>query len=184
MKSFLTILSLLLALFAQTAGAQEPRFAPGHTFQMRVTGVPQEETMQVSSAYTISSEGTVKLPHIAEISAAGLTPTELQRRIQRAYVDAEIYTHPTVTINVNSQAQIEQVVTVGGEVRQPGDFPFRPGINLYSAIMKAGGPTEFAEMKKVKLIRGKSERVIDLRKVTQENNPDLQAGDQIVVPQG
>ena len=37
-------------------------------------------------------------------------------------------------------------------------------------------------MKKVKLLRGKSEKEYDLRKVTPANNPELQAGDQVIVP--
>jgi polysaccharide export outer membrane protein len=144
--------------------------------------VPGVDAAQISQSYTISNGGTIKLPYLSEISCNGLTPTELQRKIEAAFKSAEIFTHPTVNIITNAAGTSDMVITVGGEVRSPGDVPYRPGINLYSAISRCGGPTEYGEMRKVKLMRGKTEKVIDLRKVTSENNPELQAGDQIVVP--
>jgi len=186
MKLIHCIVAVCLALAGFVKAQAEVRLAAGQSFALRLAGVPSEETLSVSATYTISSGGKVKLPYLsAEVDAAGLSPTELQRKIENAYKTAEIYTHPTITVMVNTQMAVEAVITVGGEVRQPNDVPFRPGINLYSAIMRCGGPTEFADMKRVKLIRngGKVEKIYDLRKVTPENNPDLQAGDQIAVPQ-
>lgn len=185
MKSLRYLILLVLCLGTMFGRAQEPRFAPGQSFTLRISGVPQDDLVQVSGNYTISSGGTIKLPYLTgEIAANGLTPTELQRKIEAAYKTGEIYIHPTINISTGPQQSAEMVVTVGGEVRQPGDVPFRPGINLYSAISSRGGPTEYGEMKKVKLIRGKNERIYDLRKVTAENNPELMAGDQVVVPGG
>jgi protein involved in polysaccharide export with SLBB domain len=186
MKTIQLLLLCLLALVGfgtNTAQAQEPRFAGGQTFMLRISGVPGVDLQQVSGSYTISSGGTIRLPYLnGEISATGLTPTELQRKIEAAYKSGEIYTHPTINIITNNAMTTEMLVTVGGEVRQPGDVPFRPGINLYSAITKCGGPTEYGDMKRVKLLRGKSEKVYDLRKIGNDNNPELLAGDQVVVP--
>ncbi len=183
-----TIQLLLLCLctllgLSTTASAQEPRFAAGQTFSLRISGVPASDLAQVSGSYTISSGGTIRLPYLkGEISAVGVTPSELQRKIEAAYRTGEIYTHPNVNIITSNNVSTEMLITVGGEVRQPGDVAYRPGINLYSAISKCGGPTEYGEMKKVKLIRNKTEKVYDLRKINNDNNPELQAGDQIVVP--
>jgi polysaccharide biosynthesis/export protein VpsN len=185
MKTIQLLLLCLLALLGlgTNANAQEPRFTPGQTFNLRIAGVPLSDLQQVSGTYTISSSGTIKLTYLnGEISANGLTPTELQRKIEALYKSNEIYTHPTVNISTNNNFTTEMLVTVGGEVRQPGDIPFRPGINLYSAISKCGGPTEYGDMKRVKLMRGKTEKIIDLRKVGNDNNPELIAGDQIIVP--
>ena len=186
MKSLRYLILLVLCLGTLFGRAQEPRFAPGQAFTLRISGVPIEDLQQVSGSYTISSGGTIKLPYLTgEISANGLTPTELQRKIESAYKSGEIYVHPTINISTTGGPQtIDMLVTVGGEVRNPGEVPFRPGINLYSAISSRGGPTEYAEMKKVKLIRNKTEKIYDLRKVTTENNPELMAGDQVVVPGG
>ena len=169
--------------FSSTAKAQEPRFTAGQTFNLRIAGVPLADLQQVSGTYTISSNGVIRLPYLPnDITAVGLSPSELQRKLEAAYKTGEIYTHPTINITTNATMTSDMVITVGGEVRQPGDVPYRPGVNLYSAISKCGGPTEYGDMKRVKLLRGKTERVIDLRKVGKDNNPELEAGDQIVVP--
>jgi polysaccharide export outer membrane protein len=186
MKSLVRILFFaILALAGFNVHAQqEPILIAGQSVQLKLMGVPNDETMHVSGPYTISSQGMLKLPYITEISASGLTPTALQKKIEITYKAQEIYTHPTVTIQTTTDFMAQSVITVGGEVRAPTEIPFRPGINLYAAISRAGGPTEFANMKKVKLLRGKSESVYDLRKVGSENNPELKAGDQIIIPPG
>ncbi len=136
----------------------------------------------MNGTFTISDAGKLKLPFLKnELTAAGLTPTALQKLITQAYIEGEIYSHPSIMINVGPLMD-QQVITVGGEVKQPGEVSYRPGINLYSAITKAGGSTDFGDVRRIKLIRGKIERIIDLRKITAENNIPLEAGDQIVVP--
>jgi protein involved in polysaccharide export with SLBB domain len=185
MKTIQVLLLFILAVLGlnTTAQAQEPRFTAGQTFNLRIAGVPLADLQQVSGTYTISSNGVIRLPYLPnDITAVGLSPSELQRKLESAYKAGEIYTHPTINITTNATMTSDMVITVGGEVRQPGDVPYRPGVNLYSAISKCGGPTEYGDMKRVKLLRGKTEKVIDLRKVGKDNNPELEAGDQIVVP--
>ena len=183
MKTILKLTLLLTALLLTGwSPAQESRLAAGNTFVLRISGVPAEDIAQVGGNYTISSAGTVKLPYLdREIAASGLTATELQNKIAALYKSADIYTGPNVVVSTGT-AGLEMIITVGGEVRNPADVPFRPGLNLFGAINRAGGPTEYGNMKKVKLIRGNSEKVYDLKKVTSSNNPELQAGDQVIVP--
>lgn len=183
LRFFILLVILLGSPFVQ---AQESRLAAGQVFVLRLAGVPAFDQTNVSGNYTVSSGGTVKLPYLgSEVPAVGLTPTEFAKKIESAYKSAEIYIHPTVTITApDTGATISNVITVGGEVRTPGDVPFRPGMNLYAAITRCGGPTEYANMKKVKLMRGKTEKIYDLRKITNDNNPELQAFDQVIVPGG
>jgi len=150
---------------------------------------PAEDTATVSSTYTVSGQGTIKLPMLAaEIRAAGLTTTDLARRIEAAYRAADIYRNPTINCNIDINQQdngAAHIVAVGGEVRSPrGTVPLRDGMRLYQAIMQCGGPSEFADMKKVKLIRGTREFRVDMRKLQTDgsNNPVLQDGDTIHIP--
>ena len=150
--------------------------------------VPAEDAPNVSSTYNVSGSGTVKLPYLdREISASGLTTTELARRIEQAYRAAEIYTNPTVNCTTtNPQNHIPHIITVGGEVKSGGrEVPVRDGMRLYNAIMAAGGFTEFAAVKRVKVIRGTREFVFDMRKLDPggKNNPILMDGDTVHVPQ-
>jgi hypothetical protein len=57
-------------------------------------------------------------------------------------------------------------------------------MRLYAAIMAAGGFTEFADVRRVKIIRGTRSIVIDMRKLDPagSNNPILLDGDTIHVP--
>jgi polysaccharide export outer membrane protein len=59
-----------------------------------------------------------------------------------------------------------------------------PGMTVHDAMTAAGGPTDFADLKKVKFTRNGVTRVIDLRKA---DNPDAaipaEAGDKLHIPQ-
>ena len=50
-----------------------------------------------------------------------------------------------------SFAQLKVVVHIWGEVRSPGEYTVPAGTNILELISKAGGPTEYANMGKVKL---------------------------------
>jgi polysaccharide export outer membrane protein len=163
---------------------KEPKLIPGATISVRLAGVPADEAVQVTGMYLISSNGILRLPHLdAELQAAGLEPSQLQTKIITAYKTAGIYTNPSITV-LSGPNENPSVITVGGEVRTPRSVHFRPGINLYGAITDAGGANEYSDLSKVRLLRAGKERVLDLRKITPENNIELQAGDQIVVPGG
>ncbi|RME52612.1 MAG: hypothetical protein D6795_06525 [Deltaproteobacteria bacterium] len=79
-----------------------------------------------------------------------------------------------------------------GEVKNPGAFKVVKGFTVLSAIVQAGGFTEFASPNKTKLIRGsgkeKIERTLKLKRLwnngDQRDNIELQPGDIIIVPQG
>jgi protein involved in polysaccharide export with SLBB domain len=122
-----------------------------------------------------------------EIQAAGLSTTELARRIEAAYRAAEIYTNPTINVVINDPSKAApHVVTVGGEVKGGGaQVPLRENMRLFTAIMSAGGFTEFADVKHVKVIRNNNQKIYDMRKIDAggANNPFLMDGDTIVVPQ-
>lgn len=76
----------------------------------------------------------------------------------------------------------KQEVTVGGQVRLPGQVPFTEGMTIHAAIEGAGGSTEFGSLKRVTVFRGGEAMRYDLtddasRKIR------LSPGDTIEVPQ-
>ena len=188
MKTLLTLILALSLLCAGKSSAQTlTALKAGDPVQIELK-VPAQDAANVSVKTNISSAGTIRISYIdREISAAGLTTTELARRIEQAYKAAEIYTSPSVVVNTpGPDDQAPHIVTVGGEVKSGGrDIPLRNNMRLYNAIMSAGGFTEFADMRKVKLIRGNQQFVYDMRKVDAggSNNPILKDGDTIHVPQ-
>ncbi|MEI6534385.1 MAG: polysaccharide biosynthesis/export family protein [Verrucomicrobiaceae bacterium] len=177
------LLSLAFGSSPSLAQNTEQLLRPGDIVVVKLSGVPTEEMTVVSNTYDIGDSGTINLPYIGEVRAAGVRPSQLQKNIESAYKSAEIFTHPTIQVTPSRDANNTQVIYVSGEVKQPRAVPITPGMTVHDAITSAGGPTDFAKMKGVKLTRSSVTRILDLRK---SDNPDAQIpaqpGDKIHVP--
>lgn len=184
LKHGLPVLFWSLALCSSMAQqGTEAVLRGGDSIILKLSGVPPEEISVVSNSYDISDNGSINLPYIGEVKAAGLRPSALQKAIETAYKVAEIFTHPTVQVTPNREAAT-QVIYVSGEVRAPGRIALTPGMTIHDAITSAGGPTEFAGMKKVKFTRGGQTQELDLRRADgAEAATRAQPGDRIHVPQ-
>jgi protein involved in polysaccharide export with SLBB domain len=152
------------------------RFHPGDTVTVDYSGTiqPIPESVQ-----TVTEDGTITLPYIGTVRAVGLTSGELQKEIQDLYVP-KYYVRLTVT--VSSQ---QRVFYVGGEVKQPGRQLYVGQTTVTKAIQAAGDFTDFANQKKVWLIRSNGERIkVNCVKALQDPSldPPVYPGDQIQVP--
>jgi polysaccharide biosynthesis/export protein VpsN len=154
----------------------------GDPIDLKIGGVPQDEQIQVNNTYVIDSDGAVSLPYINKVKAAGLAPSQLAREIENAYRANKIYTNPNVTIIMQAMARF---VNIGGAVRQPSRVPFTEDMTLLTAISAAGGFNDFADQKRVRLLRGKEVKVLDVRQFRKNPSKDLalQPGDRVEVPQ-
>lgn len=172
----------MLVLHAAPVFAADVVFRVGDSLELRIGGVPAEETQLITGVYTVDGEGFVNLPHIGNVRAAGLSQAQLQRSIEAAYRGGEIYTNPSITITVPTVARF---VNVSGDVRQPRRVEYTTDLTVLGAISAAGGFTEYADQRKVRLLRGGQVRMIDVKAV--RTNPALDIallpGDQIEVPQ-
>ena len=176
---FGTIASLLLAV----PGFADTQIKAGRAITMYISGVPAAEKSVVDGTYPVSDSGTINLPHIGPVRAAGLQADQLSTVIQNAYKSRKIYTNPTVQILTSSQDTLdEQVVHVGGLVGSPGPVKFTQGLTLYQAVQAAKGATPFGSMYRVKLYRGKNMTEYDLTK-GQSMSVQLVPNDTIEVPQ-
>ena len=179
--AFVAFIALLLSLQARAQTGAVLKAGDPVTIELKV---PAEDAANVTSAYTVSETGTLKMPYLEkEIMANGLSVSQLARRIEASYKAAGIYSAPTVNV-VLKQEGFPHSVTVGGEVRNSGAVPLRDNMQLFTAITTAGGFTEFADKRKVKLIRAKKATLYDLRDIKADgsNNPVLKDGDLIHVP--
>jgi len=162
--------------------AADAAFRTGDTIELRIGGVPAEETQLVTGAYTVDGEGFINLPHVGKVRAAGLGQAALQRAVEAAYRNGQIYTNPTITVTVPTTLRF---VNVSGDVRQPRRVEYTSDLTVLGAISAAGGFTDFADQRKVRLIRGGRAQLIDIKAV--RANPALDIillpGDQIEVPQ-
>jgi polysaccharide export outer membrane protein len=156
------------ALFAQNA--QPPTVPPVDTAAPRDTitrsvGVLRPgdalkiavwREKELSGEYLIDARGLVQIPGLGDIVVAGLTPMEVKERlseqlVRRGIVSPEISVQPLIRVSVL------------GEVRSPGLLSVEPGTNLIHLITLAGGPTERANMKAVRVIRAGRPYEVDLQ---------------------
>lgn len=93
---------------------------------------------------------------------------------------------PKETVGVQKGARI---VYVMGEVFKPGAFEMQDGTSFLDVLANAGGPTRFADTKRVRILRGDgSAEPFDLALYTENGGrgikiPELQPGDSIFVPE-
>jgi polysaccharide export outer membrane protein len=176
------LLAGIVLLAPQLSVAADVAFRVGDTMELRIGGVPSEETQLITGTYTVDGEGFINLPHVGKVRAAGLSQAELQRAVESAYRGGEIYTNPTITITVPNVARF---VNVSGDVRQPRRVEYTTDLTVLGAISAAGGFTDYADQRKVRLLRGREVRMIDVKAV--RANPELDIvllpGDRIEVPQ-
>ena len=178
-----SILLYFLLFFASTAIVSgQATLRVGDPVDLKISGVPTDEQAQVNNTYTVDANGTVNLPYINKIRAEGLTPAQLAGTIEAAYRSGRIYTNPTITITMQLSARL---VNVGGSVRNPTRIPFTEDMTLLTAINAAGGFNDFADQKRVRLLRGNEVKIYDVRQFRRDPSRDvrLQPGDRIEVPQ-
>ncbi|HRJ70613.1 MAG TPA: polysaccharide biosynthesis/export family protein [Terrimicrobiaceae bacterium] len=181
MKSLLPLCVLALLAFSRL-GAQDAVLRPGDQIEIRLGGVPGDEISQVSGQYQVDGQGFVNLPHIGKIKAAGVTQADLQNAIEGSYRSQQIYTNPTITVNIPAAARF---VNVGGDVRTPRRVEFTPDLTILSAINAAGGFTDYADQKKVRLLRDGEVMTVNVTEIRRDPSKDvrLKPGDSIEVPQ-
>jgi polysaccharide export outer membrane protein len=103
----------------------------------------------------IDENGEISLPLIDRVKVAGLTASELAERIQASYVP-RYYVRCNATVLATTR-----FFYVGGEVRAPGRYGWSEDVTLLKAINTSGGFTDYANRKKVEVIRGKQRIVVD-----------------------
>jgi protein involved in polysaccharide export with SLBB domain len=178
----LLVLAAALVWIPSHASASDAPFRVGDTIELRIGGVPAEETQLVTGSYTVDGEGFINLPHVGKVRAAGLGQAALQRAVEAAYRGGQIYTNPTITVTVPTTLRF---VNVSGDVRQPRRVEYTSDLTVLGAISAAGGFTDYADQRKVRLMRGGRVQIVDIKAV--RSNPSLDIillpGDQIEVPQ-
>jgi polysaccharide export outer membrane protein len=114
------------------------RLGPGGTDLPVVSGAP---TFQ--QGMRVSGSGHVNIPTLGLVSAAGLTPTELEAELARRLLAGGILRAPQVSVLVVEYRS--RVVAVIGSVERPGVYPLtRAGTTLADLVWAAGGPNREA----------------------------------------
>jgi protein involved in polysaccharide export with SLBB domain len=105
---------------------------PGEKIKVTVYG---EEGL--TGDYDINPSGYIFMPLIGGIRAAGRSQSELGRDVANRYTRGGFLQDPHVTVAV---VQFHPFYVLG-ETATPGEYPFRSGLNVHSAVAMAGGFT-------------------------------------------
>ena len=111
--------------------ASEPTLQAGEKIKVTVFGEDR-----LTGEYEIDPAGFVSLPLAGTIKAAGLSKAELERALAKKF-SGEYLRNPKVTVDRSAFRPFY----IMGEVAKPGEYPFKSGLNVMSAIALAGGAT-------------------------------------------
>lgn len=135
-----------------------------------------------SGLVTVRPDGKITLPLIGDIQAAGLTPDKLDAEVTAAL--SKYINNPDVIVSVQAVRSKRYYVT--GEVNRPGAYPLVTPVTVLEALTLAGGFRDFANKKKITILRGNQRFKFNYNDVIKGKNLSqnivLQHGDYIIVP--
>lgn len=127
------------------AGDRPSLIGPLDTIQVDVFNVAD-----LSREVQVDAGGRIAMPLIGTIDASGRTAQELAQSIESA-LRGRYVRNPDVTVNIRSS--VSQVVTMEGQVVEPGLYPVTNQMTLLRAIASAKGLSEFAKQDEVVILR-------------------------------
>jgi len=172
-KAFFIMGALLLScsLFGQEQRGGLSDYALGVGDKIRITVYGEED---LSMEVTLSDAGTFSYPFLGEIRVLDRSIGGLSDLITEGLLDGYLIS-PNVAITVVEYRPFY----IYGEVKEPGGYPFQPGLTLQRAIALAGGFTERASSSKFYLLSEGAQDESEKRKV--ELTSALSPGDTITI---
>jgi protein involved in polysaccharide export with SLBB domain len=116
---------------AATAATAAPKFQGGEKIRITVYNEPS-----LSGDYDIDQNGVISLPLAGTTKATGLTQAQFEQELAKKF-RSEYLKNPRVTVSIIQYRPIYIV----GEVEKQGEYPFKPGLNVLTAMASAGGGT-------------------------------------------
>ena len=170
-----TILVTLTALVPLAACSNLPtlpekpspyRLGAGDELEIKVLGADE-----LTGAYSVQDDGTIKMLLIGEVPASNLTPGQLENAIDQKLVAGQYLKQPQVSIVILQY----RPYYIMGEVPGQGPYPYVSGMKVLTAAAVAGGYTTKADQNYVIITRnGKDYRA--------DPTTPIQPGDIIHVP--
>jgi len=155
----------------------------------------------------VQDSGEIQAPHIGLVRAAGRTCRDLALLIRRE-LEKSYYNKATVIIAIDVIPRVtasgssmgpggvlrgQEYFTVFGQVLRQGKYelPFDEDVSISQALLRAGGPAQFANLSKVRLIRktpqGNKTVLVDVEQImtrgTLENDIIIRSNDVLIIPE-
>lgn len=161
------------AHLAPIASEQAVRYqlGPGDDIRIAVFGFDA-----LSNSYVVSDAGTISMPLLSTVEVDGLTTADLEATITGLMRAKHLAPNPSVSV----QVQKYRPFFILGEVQNPGQYPYVPGMSVLTAVSIAGGFTFRAETKHASITRSIGQQVTRGKAVKQTL---VLPGDTVEVPE-
>ena len=152
------------------------KIGPEDVVEIRVWKEPE-----LSGEAVVRPDGKISLSLIGDLEISGLTPLEVQAKVTEEL--GKVMNNPVVTVRMRAIRSSKYYIT--GNVGRTGMFPLVVPTTVLEALTLAGGLSEWANKKKIVILRGKERMFFNYNEVIKgkklEQNIQLQNGDFIVV---
>jgi polysaccharide export outer membrane protein len=144
---------------------------------------------ELSGDATVRPDGTISLPLVGDLRAAGRTPGQVRADLAQrmaTFIKEESATLTVAVATINSYRFV-----VSGNVEKPGAFSANHYVTIVEALALAGGPNRFANADATVIIRNDPTRGVRripvdypaiLTGTRPEQNLPLVSGDTVYVP--
>jgi polysaccharide export outer membrane protein len=162
-----------------TPGNSAYKIGPLDVLDISVFKVPE-----LSHTVQVSGVGTINLPLVGELPAAGKTARDIERDLT-AKLGAKYLQSPQVTVYIKEYNS--QRVTIEGAIKKPGVYPMRGKTTLLQLVATAEGFNEVSDLSEIVVFRRvgskRSAAKFDVSEIRagRVDDPALQEGDVIVV---
>jgi protein involved in polysaccharide export with SLBB domain len=176
-----------VSIRSKEQGETERQIVKGDQLSFRIL-----EDEEPARRLTVSESGQIRVPYLGGVTALNKTPRALALEIKRA-LEKNLYKNATVILSLEKRSgRTGGRIYLTGEIAKPGALDLRGSeeLTVSRAILLAGGFSEFANKRKVRLIHkaGDTETtvIIDIIEILEKGRVDLdkpvEAGDVIIVP--
>ena len=147
---------------------------------------------ELGAKVQVRPDGRITTPLIADLPAAGKTPSQLSDDIKARL--SKYVADPLVSVMVeNFSGTFSQQVRIVGATEKPASLPYRANMTLLDAMIAVGGLSQYAAGDRAKLVRfdkatGKQkEYPLQISKLLKRGdvsaNVRLEPGDVIIIPE-
>jgi polysaccharide export outer membrane protein len=162
-RPVLAIALLVGAALAVTACARNDKLPPATAGDVReapayrigpgdVVNIFVWRNPELTTTVPVRPDGRISVPLLEDLVAAGKTPSELGREMEKEL--GVFIQNPLVTVIVtNFVGMFEQQVRVVGQAQQPRAIPYRSDMTLLDVMIAVGGLTPFADGNRASLVR-------------------------------
>ncbi len=173
-RTFAAFLLLMTAFMVQAqegnASMSSYRLGVGDKVAINVFG-----QSDLSMETRLPDVGIINYPFLGELKLVGLTLSEVEKLIYKG-LEGDYLVNPSVAVSIVEYRPF----FIDGEVKNPGGYPYQPGLSVNKAAALAGGYTERASRSDIQIVR---ERNGEQQTIEVNVSHLIQPGDIITIPQ-